>query len=83
MTYTTPHTISFWLPVPALTQLGALAALNVVQVVTVLRQEFIVAGIKGQTVSARLQLRCVVVALPVFVAAAIVWVETEVVGAFE
>lgn len=54
MTYTTPHTISFWLPVPALTQLGALAALNVVQVVTVLRQEFIVAGIKGQTISARL-----------------------------
>lgn len=53
------------------------------QVVAVLRQEFVVARIEGQTVAARLQLGHIVVALPVLVAGRVVRVEAEIVGAFE
>lgn len=53
------------------------------QVVAVLRQVFVVAGIEGETVAARLQFGDVVVALPVFVARRAVRIETEIVGTFE
>lgn len=67
----------------SLTQLGAVAALDVVQVVAVLGQELIVAGIEGQSVAARLQLGDIVVALPVLVAGRVVRIEAKVVRALE
>lgn len=65
------------------TQLGALAALDVVQVVAVLGEELVVAGIEGQSVAARLQLGGIVVALPVLVARRVVRIEAKVVRALE
>lgn len=53
------------------------------QIVAVLREEFVVAGIEGETVAACLQFGNVVVALPVFVAGVIMRIEAEIVGAFE
>lgn len=52
-------------------------------VVAVLCEVFAVAGVKGESVAAGLQLGHIVVALPVFVARAVVWVEAKVIGAFE
>lgn len=60
-----------------------LSAVHVVDVVAVLCEVFAVAGVKGESVAAGLQLGHIVVALPVFVARAVVWVEAKVIGAFE
>lgn len=49
-------------------ELRALAAVHVVQIIAVLGEELAVAGVKRQTVAARLQFRHVVVAFPIFVA---------------
>lgn len=64
-------------------QLRPLAAIDVVQVVAVLREELAVAGVEGQAVAAGLQFGNVIVALPVLVAGQVVGVEAKVVGAFE
>lgn len=64
-------------------QFRPLAALDVVDVIAVFGQEFRVARVEGQTVSAGLQLGDVVVALPVLIAGDVMWVEAEVVRAFE
>lgn len=64
-------------------ELRALAALHVVQVVAVLGEELAVAGVERQTVTARLQFRHVVVALPVLVARYMMRVESKVIWAFE
>lgn len=64
-------------------ELRALAALHVVQIIAVLGQELAVAGVKREAVTARLQLRHVVVAFPIFVARYMVRIEPEVVRAFE
>lgn len=64
-------------------ELRALAAVHVVQVIAVLGQELVVAGVKREAVSARLQLRHVVVAFPIFIARYMVRIEPEVVRAFE
>lgn len=69
--------------VPRLTQLRPVAAIDVVDVVAVLGEELGVAGVESQSVSARLQLRHVVVALVVLVAGRVMWVETEVVRTLE
>lgn len=66
-----------------LLELRTLAAVHVVQVVAVLGEELAVGGIERQAVTARLQLRRIVVALPVLVARTVVRVEPEVVRAFE
>jgi hypothetical protein len=66
-----------------LTELRPVAAVHVVDVVAVLGEEFGVAGVEGEPVPASLQLGDVVVALPVFVAGAVVWVEAEIIGTFE
>lgn len=60
-----------------------LSAIDVVDVVAVLCEVFAVAGIEGQSVAAGLQLGHIVVALPVFVARAVMWVEAKVIGTFE
>ena len=64
-------------------QLRPLAAVDVVQVVAVLREEFAVARVEGEPVAAGLQLGYGVVALPVLVAGQVVRVEAVVVRAFE
>lgn len=52
-------------------------------VVAVLCEVFAVAGVERESVAAGLQLGRIVVALPVFVARAVMGVEAEVIGAFE
>ena len=64
-------------------ELAALAAIDVVQVVAVFREELAVRRVERQTVAARLQFGGVVVALPVLVARLVVRIETVVVWAFE
>jgi len=51
-----------------------------VQIVAVLGEVFGVCGIEGQTVAAGLQLGNAIVALPVFVAGRVVWIESKVIG---
>lgn len=64
-------------------ELRALAAVHVVQIIAVLGEELVVAGVERKTVTARLQLRHVVVAFPIFVARYVMRIEPEVVRAFE
>lgn len=64
-------------------ELRALAAVHVVQIIAVLGEELAVAGVKRQTVAARLQFRHVVVAFPILVARYVVRIEPEVVRTFE
>lgn len=66
-----------------LTQLCTFATVNIVQVITVLSQEFWICSIKGQTISACFQFRYTIVALPVFITWDIVWIETKIIGTFE
>lgn len=66
-----------------LTQLRAITAIHIVQVVAILRQEFRIWGIEGEPIAAGLQLRNIVVAFPVFVARTVMWVEAEVIGTLE
>lgn len=48
-------------------KLRAFAAVHVVQIIAVLGEELAIAGVKRQTVAARLQLRHVVIAFPILV----------------
>lgn len=64
-------------------ELRALAAVHVVQVIAVLGEELAVAGVKCETVAARLQFRHVVVALPILVARYVMRIEPEIVRTFE
>lgn len=64
-------------------ELRALAAVHVMQVVAIFGEELAIAGVKRETVTARLQFCHVVVAFPIFVARYMVRIEPEVVRAFE
>lgn len=65
------------------TELRSVAAVDVVDVITVFSQEFRVASIECQTVAASLQFRYVIITFPVLVAGGVMWIETEIVGTFE
>ncbi|KYN18312.1 hypothetical protein ALC57_09419, partial [Trachymyrmex cornetzi] len=64
-------------------ELRALAAVYIVQIIAVLGEELVVAGVKCQTVAARLQFRHVVVAFPILVARYVMRIEPEVIRTFE
>lgn len=65
------------------TELGAVAAFDVMMVITVLWQILWIGGVESQAISASLQFGSAIVALPVFVAGCVVWVESVIVGALE
>lgn len=65
------------------TELGAVAAFNVMMVITVLWQILWIGGVESQAISASLQFSSAIVALPVFVAGCVVWVESVIIGALE
>lgn len=66
-----------------LTKLRPVTTINIMYIIAILRQKFTIAGIKRQTIAARLQFRHIVVTLPIFVARRMMWIETEIVWTFE
>jgi hypothetical protein len=66
-----------------LTNLGSVAAVNVVQVVAVFGQVLGVACVESETIAASLELGLCVLALVIFVTGLAVWVETVVIWALE
>jgi hypothetical protein len=69
--------------VALLTETRPVAAVHVVQVIAVLRQELGVGGVECQSISARLELRDAAITLEVLVIRMRVGVEAIVVGALE
>lgn len=64
-------------------ELRALAAVYIVQIIAVLGEELVVAGVKCQTVATRFQFRHAVVAFPILVARYVMRIESEVIRTFE
>lgn len=52
-------------------------------VVAVLSEELGVTGIERQAITACLQFGDIVITLPVFIAGCVMWIEAEIIGAFE
>ncbi|KYQ60241.1 hypothetical protein ALC60_00649 [Trachymyrmex zeteki] len=64
-------------------ELRAFAAVYIVQIIAVLGEELVVAGVKCQTVAARLQFPHVAIAFPILVARYVMRIEPEVIRTFE